>query len=345
MNNLPLGKLSPEFLASLLRRYTHTDERVLVGASIGEDATIIDFGTTYLAAKTDPITFATDEIGWYAVHVNANDIAVCGGVPRWFLATILLPEAQTDERLVEDIFRQLSEACEQVGIVLCGGHTEVTYGLDHPIVVGQMLGEVAPDRLVRSGGGRPGDDLLLSKGIAIEATAIIARERGDDLAARYSEAFLARCRNMLHKPGISVLREARLAVEALPCGAIHAMHDPTEGGLATGVWEMAAASQTGVWLDGDALPVLLETRTLCTEFGLDPLGVIASGALLVALDPAYTSQLLKLWQAEGIAGAVIGRLTGAEEGMVLSQGGSRHPLPRFRRDEIARLYEDAGKRC
>jgi len=339
MGKLPLGKLDPDFLARLLNQYTRTDERILVGASIGEDATVIDFGATCLVAKTDPITFATDEIGWYAVHVNANDIAVSGGVPRWFLSTILLPEAQTDESMVENIFRQLSEACAQLGISLCGGHTEVTYGLDRPLVIGQMLGEVTKENLVRSSGGRPGDDLLLSKGIAIEATAIIAREKEAELSARHSEGFLARCRNMLHEPGISVLREARLAVEALPHHEIHAMHDPTEGGLATGVWELATASKTGVWLDGDALPILPETQVLCAAYSLDPLGVIASGSLLVALNPAYSSQVLSLWRAEGIDGAMIGKLTEASEGMTLSQYGQTRELPRFRRDEIARLFE------
>ena len=339
VSTLPLGKLEQSFLARLLSQYTRIDERILVGASIGEDATVIDFGATCLVAKTDPITFATDEIGWYAVHVNANDIAVSGGVPRWFLTTILLPEGRTDETMVETIFRQLSEACSQLGISLCGGHTEITYGLDRPLVIGQMLGEVTKDNLVRSSGGQPGDDLLLSKGIAIEATAIIAREKEGERASRHPADFWARCRNMLHEPGISVLREARLAVEALPHHEIHAMHDPTEGGLATGVWEMATASQTGVWLDCDALPILPETQILCAEYGLDPLGVIASGSLLLALNPAYSSQVLSLWQAAGIDGAVIGKLTDVGEGMTLSQYGSTYPLPRFRRDEIARLFE------
>lgn len=340
MGILPLGKLEPGFLDHLLGRYTRSDERVLVGSSVGEDATVIDFGPTCLVAKTDPITFATDEIGWYAVNINANDIAVTGGVPRWFLATILLPEGKTDEALVEDIFRQLSDACAQLNVSLCGGHTEVTYGLDRPIVVGQMLGEVGREELVTSGGGKPGDVLLLSKGIAVEATAIIAREKEEELSYRYPADFLARCRDMLHDPGISILKEARLAVESVPLHAIHAMHDPTEGGLATGVWELAVASGTGVVLDGDALPVLPETRSLCAEYGLDPLGVIASGSLLVAVDSHHSAPVLDAWWAEGIEGAVIGRLAEREAGMKLAQGGKMGELPRFRRDEIARLFEE-----
>ena len=336
---LPLGKLDHAFLGQLLSRYTHADERIVVGATIGEDATVIDFGATCLVAKTDPITFATDEIGWYAVQVNANDIAVSGGIPRWFLATVLLPEATTDEALVEELFRQLSTACADLGVALCGGHTEVTYGLDRPIIVGQMLGEVERDRLIATGGGRPGDDLLLSKGIAIEATAIIAREKATELSDEYSPAFLARCREMLHRPGISIVREARLALETIPFQAIHAMHDPTEGGLATGLWEMATASGAGLRIDSHALPILPETTALCARYGLDPLGIIASGSLLLALDPHYTPQVLAAWRDAGIAGARIGQLTDPAEGMTMVTGACLRDLPRFRRDEIARLFE------
>jgi hydrogenase expression/formation protein HypE len=340
MGTLPLGKLEPGFLDHLLGKYTRSDERVLVGSSVGEDATVIDFGATCLVAKTDPITFATDEIGWYVVHINANDIAVTGGVPRWFLVTLLLPEGKTDETSVEGIFLQMSDACAQLNVSLCGGHTEVTYGLDRPIVVGQMLGEVEREKLVTSGGGKPDDVLLLSKGIAVEATAIIAREKEEELSHRYPADFLARCRNMLRDPGISILREARLAVESVPRNAIHAMHDPTEGGVATGVWELAVASGTGVVLDGDALPVLPQTQSLCAEYGLDPLGVIASGSILVAVDSRHSASVLEAWRAEGIDGAVIGRLAKREAGMRLAQAGKMVELPRFRRDEITRLFEE-----
>ena len=103
-------------------------------------------------AKTDPITFASAQIGWYAVNVNANDIACTGATPRWFLATLLLPENLTTAALVEDIFAQIDAACAQMNITVAGGHTEITAGLGRPIVVGHMLGEVTPERLVTTDG-------------------------------------------------------------------------------------------------------------------------------------------------------------------------------------------------
>ena len=263
---LPLGKLSPELMSDLLARHTFSfpDDRVLVYPGVGEDAAVIDVGERWLVAKTDPITFATDEIGWYAVHVNANDIAAAGGVPRWFLSTLLLPEGQADQALVERIMGQIAAACRSLGVVPCGGHTEVTYGLDRPIVVGVMLGDVVPGKLVRSSDVQVGDVILITKGVAVEGTAIMAREREQELASRFSAEFLARCKGFLHDPGISVVRDARLAASA---ASVHAMHDPTEGGVATGLWELAMASGVGIEVDAASVPVFEETRLLCEALG------------------------------------------------------------------------------
>jgi hydrogenase expression/formation protein HypE len=336
---LPLGKLPAEYLADLLSRYAHVDERVVVGPGIGVDATAIEFGDRLLVAKTDPITFATDEIGRYAVNVNANDVACLGATPRWFLATLLLPAGLADRSLTERIFAQLSAACRALGVSLCGGHTEITYGLERPIVVGQMLGEVARDDLVLPGGAQVGDVVVLTKGIAVEGTAIIARERGVDLAGRFPAEFLARCRDFLRQPGISVVRDAQVATA---CARVHAMHDPTEGGLATGLWELAQAAEVGLLVDQEEITVLPETATLCAEFDLDPLGVIASGALLVVVAPQDGERVIIHLQEAGITAKIIGRVVVPGEGVMLKTSrrfANLREVPRFPRDEITRLFE------
>ncbi len=227
MSVLKPGKLPPDLLQHLLTSYTSADPRVIVGPAVGEDAAIIEMGERYLIAKSDPITFATDAIGYYAVVVNANDIATRGGQPKWFLATLLLPERTTSVTLVESIFAQIAQACQSLGITLVGGHTEVTYGLDRPIVAGHMLGEVDPAALITTAGARIGDILLLTKGICIEGASIMARERAQDLSRLgVDEAVIQRARNFLFEPGISVVRDAHIAIGA---GRVHAMHDPTEG--------------------------------------------------------------------------------------------------------------------
>ena len=332
----PTGKLPQTVLARLLDQYGRSDERVLVGPRIGEDCAVIDFGETYLVAKTDPITFATEEIGWYAVHINANDIATMGAEPKWFLVTILLPEG-ADESLAERIFQSLHRAATEVNIALCGGHTEITYGLDRPLLVGQMLGEVRKDRLVQSSGAQRGDAILLTKGLAIEATAIIAREKTQHLRRQFDEAFIQRCARYLHEPGISVLREARIACEI---GSVHAMHDPTEGGVATGLRELALASHMGMEIFRERLFLSDESRLLCETFHLDPLGVISSGSLIILVPPEHTHRVRNAIHEAGIRCEWIGTITEAEHGLHMLDNRGSEPLPIFERDEIARLFEE-----
>lgn len=333
---LPVGKLKLEQLRRLLHAHvTITDPRVIVGPEIGEDAAVIDMGAAYLVAKTDPITFVADDIGWYAIVINANDLATRGATPKWFLATLLLPEGKTTEAMVEAIFAQLAAACRRYRITLCGGHTEVTYGLDRPIVVGQMLGEVAKDRLVRTAGARVGDDILLTKGVAVEATSIIARVKGEELSRKYSPQFLDACRDFIYTPGISVVEDAMTAVESV---RVTAMHDPTEGGVATGLHELAEAAGAGVHVEYEAIPFFPETLELCGQYALDPLGIIASGSLLLTVDPAETSTLLSAFAARQIQASVIGRMLPASEGRRLWKDGHSVDLPFYHQDELTKIF-------
>jgi hydrogenase maturation factor len=331
---LPLGKLKIDLLQQILPQ-PHRDARVIVGPKIGEDAAVIDFGETYLVAKTDPITFATDEIGWYLVCVNSNDIATMGAIPKWLLTTVLLPENRTTEDLVRRIMEQINTACEHFDITLCGGHTEITYGLDRPIVIGQMFGEVKKGGLITSSGAKAGDDLILTKGLGIEATAIIARERESDLLEKFSPTFLNRAKNYLTTPGISVLKEALIAAET---GGVDAMHDPTEGGVATAIHELAHAANLGVVVWQEKLLISEETKRLCHEFQLDPLGVISSGALLIVAEPTKSSELVSVITEHNIPCEVIGRLLPSDGGCWIEAAGQHRLLPIFETDEITKIF-------
>ncbi len=333
---LPLGKLKIDLLQQLLPQ-PHRDPRVIVGPKIGEDAAVIDFGESYLVAKTDPITFATDEIGWYLICVNSNDIATMGAIPKWLLTTILLPENQTTEESVRRIMEQINTACEHFGITLCGGHTEITYGLDRPIVIGQMLGEVEKDRLIISSGAQVRDDLILTKGLGIEATSIIARERESELLEKFSLTFLNRAKQYLTSPGISVLEEALIAAGT---GGVHAMHDPTEGGVATAIHELTQAANLGVVVWQDALLISDETKQLCHELDLNPLGVISSGALLIAADPTKSSEIVSAITEHNIPCEIIGQLLPPESGCWIEVDSQRCPLPIFETDEITKVFSE-----
>jgi len=338
---LDVGKLPMDFLQALLERYGGHDERLVVGPQVGEDAAVLDVGERYLVVKSDPITFATDEIGSYVVHVNANDIATMGARPRWLLLTLLLPERQTDRAAVEEIFFQVSQVCRALGITLCGGHTEITYGLDRPIAVGLMLGEVEKADLVCTAGAQAGDDVILTKGIAIEGTAVLARELGDQLAAQVGGELVVRGRRFLKEPGISVMRDAEIACRA---GRPHAMHDPTEGGLATGLWELAQASGNGIVVDLAKVHLFPETVAFCRAFDLNPLGVIASGALLVTAAPEESARMAEALMAAGIGATIIGQVVDGPPVVRMKTADGLLPLPTFERDELAPLFGQSAWR-
>jgi len=325
------GKLPAALLAAVIRQRGAKDESVIVGPAFGEDAAVIDLGSHYLVLKSDPVTFTASEIGWYAVHVNANDVAVMGARPRWFQPTIILPP-RCRARLPLTIARDIHRAARSLGIAVTGGHTEVSDAVCKPIVAGDMQGLVARDRLILSSGARPGDVLVMSKWAGIEGTSIIAREHpraarrllgvaGRDSAARFH-----------HRPGISVVRDARIAARH----RVTALHDPTEGGVAAGIYELAAASGCRLVVDLDEVPVHPYTRGLCEYFGLNPLGLIGSGALLAAVRSESAGGLLRALNRRRIPARVIGRFARGR-GVEARRAGR---LVRFRwseRDELTRL--------
>ncbi|MBM4437366.1 MAG: hydrogenase expression protein [Actinobacteria bacterium] len=333
--SLPAGKLPLDLLRALLHGLPRGDPSVVVGADIGTDAAVLDLGgSELLVAKTDPITFATIDAGRYLLAVNANDLATTGGAPRWLLVTALLPEGISRET-VTSLFVSLTAACARGGVSLIGGHTEITVGLPRPIVLGALLGTVARDRLVRTSGARPGDAILLTGGIAVEGTALLAREHAPALrAAGVAEAVIARAAALLDTPGIEVLPAAR-ALHAT--GRVHAMHDPTEGGLAMALHELAEAAGAGLRVEADAIPVLPETAAVCAALGLDPLGLLASGALLATLAPSEVEAALARAAAAGVRATRIGAMTEPQAGRVLVAVGGERPLPAFARDELARF--------
>jgi hydrogenase maturation factor len=334
---LPVGKLPLEDLRLLLGKLPKRDSRLLIGPQVGEDAAVIDMGDRYLVVATDPITFATDHVGRYAVHVNANDIAVLGARPLWFFVVLLLPERHTTSELVRTIMTDVETACEELGVTLAGGHSEITQGLDRPILIGQMLGEVAAVRLVRKTRTATGDLILLTRGLAIEGTAILAREKSDRLRGRVDADVLARAARFLTEPGISVVSAALAAAHV--GDVVHAMHDPTEGGLATGLFELVAAAGLGLRVFREDIPVLTETDAICSVLGLDPLKLIASGALLLTVEPDGKDSVLTALGAAGIPVTVIGEVRPLSEGITIVTNGNPAPLTPAVRDEIARAFE------
>ena len=330
---MEVGKFPASLLERILAKVDISDPRVVVGPRVGEDTAVLQTSGSLLVAKSDPVTFATDQIGWYAVQVNANDVACTGGTPKWFLATLLVPERFTEDE-AEAVFDQILEACRSIDVSLVGGHSEVTYGIDRPIIMGTMLGEVEQDNLILTGGAQEGDSIVVTKGIAIEGTALLAREKASQLLqAGMSQEEIDKAAFLLSVPGISVLHDARVACAS---SQVHSMHDVTEGGLVTGLREVAKASGLGLAIEESSVPILSECQEVCEALGLDPLGLLASGALLITLPTADVPGLLTSLEGEGINGFEIGTMIEAAEGLQMVEFHGETPLPEFSRDELAR---------
>jgi len=301
---------------------------VLVGPGCGVDAAVIAVGRHRLILKADPVTFTAQRIGWHAVQVNANDVAVMGGRPAWFQPTILVPPG-TRPRVVMTIAREIDRACRLLGVAVTGGHTEVTDAVTRPVVAGDMQGPLVASRIITAGGASPGDRLLLTKAAGIEGTAILAHERAGELARALPAPLLRAAGRLRHRPGISVVPDALIAARH---GA-SAMHDPTEGGIRAGLHEIAFASRVRIGVDLDRIPVLPPTAGICRRYAIDPLGLIGSGALLVTVPAARVPGLLAAWTRAGIAGRVIGGIEPGR-GVRALRHGRRVSFPWVVRDEI-----------
>jgi hydrogenase maturation factor len=332
---LPAGKLPGDLLGRLLERHAVRDERVLIGPGTGRDAAAIRFGDSALVVKSDPITFPTDRPAHHLVHINANDIACQGATPKWLLVTALLPHGIATAEMASELFAELNRCAAEVGVEVVGGHTEITIGLDRPILVGTMIGETAVDRLVDPRTARPGDRLLMTKTAGIEGKAILASEFGAVLRERGTpDRTIATAKSMIFEPGISVLVEARALVEE---NAVSALHDPTEGGIVTALRELATVAESGLVVSRDAIPVAETTRVVTDALGVDPLGMLASGSLLAAVPKERMQAAEDALQRAGVPFAWIGKLTPPQAGMRLRTGATETDLPEFIVDEVARI--------
>jgi len=329
---LRTGKLPPELLRRMLKHRGAEDDSVVLGPSIGEDAAVVRLGKDLLVLKTDPVTYAADMIGWYAVNVNANDIATRGAKPAWFQATVLLPPG-SEEELVESIFKQISDAAKALGIAVTGGHTEVTPGIDRPIVVGDLHGLLGRRKPVTTSGAQVGDLLVMTKSAGIEGTALIARERREELLKTIDRNTVDRASKYLFKPGLSIVRESAVALEF----GVSSMHDPTEGGVSMGVFEMAAASGKSFEFYPEEVVVGKETSMVCQRYGLDPMGLLGSGALLATFSPGKADAYVRKVRSMGMDAAVVGKVIGGRGRSRAVVGGRITPLSSSERDEVLRV--------
>ena len=338
MSFLP-GKVPTKILEQIVfRNLGAKRDDVVLSPSIGEDAAIVQAGNQLLAVSSDPITGAEEWLGWLAVHVSANDVATRGVQPRWFNSIILLPKNST-AKLVEKICTQMDKAASQLNVAIIGGHCEVTPGIEHPIVTGCAIGVAEEGKYVTCGGARIGDRIILTKGTGIEGTAILASDRRAELLKVFDKNFLNQAENFFEK--ISVVKDA---LTAFRTGGVSAMHDPTEGGVAGGLHELADAANIGFNVHEEKILVPEETRKICAHFDVDPLQLISSGSLLIVAEESKTDKIISSLSKNGVQSSIIGEVTEPSLGRnLMTKAGEKTKLVRPVSDHLWRALAKPAK--
>ena len=329
-------KLPPDLLSKyVFSRVGVKDPDVLVGPSYGEDAAIIRVGKKLLVVHCDPITGAVENIGWLAVHIACNDIAVRGAKPRWVLPIIYLPFG-TSEEAIDKITRQIDKATKELNIMVVGGHTEYTYGLDRVMIAMTAMGVCEGEKYIITGGAKPGDLVLMTKAVAIEGTSILASDFEELLKEKgVPPNIITRAKEFVRE--ISVVKEALLLSKV----GVNSMHDPTEGGVVAGLAEIAYASKVLIRIWESKIPIRPETEVICKALEVDPLKLISSGVLLATASPEATEEGISLLREHGIKCKVIGEVMEGEGLAVVRKSGTVEEYEAYVEDELLRIWRES----
>ncbi len=327
---LPPGKIPIDILKDVVFKNLGAERNeVVLGPAAGIDGAILDVGSKNAIVSMDPITGAVERIGWEAINVNANDVATFGVEPAFFFSCLMLPE-NSDSKIVETVSTQMNKAAKELGIAIVGGHCETTPGLTNPIVVGCVMGLTEKGKYVTAAGAKTGDKLILTKSAGIEGTAILATDREEQLKKVFNASILESSKNFYSQ--ISVVKDALTAYRA---GEVHAMHDPTEGGILNGIHEMADAANLGVKVLEEKIAVEPETAKICRYYEIDPLQLIGSGALLIAAESHAAERIIDALSDEHIYADVIGEFNPyPNKRILINKDDTAEMLPRPISDHI-----------
>ncbi|HIZ08705.1 MAG TPA: AIR synthase family protein [Candidatus Eubacterium avistercoris] len=315
-----IGKLPENVLKRSVFKQLHTKRKeVLQGAGVGEDCAAMLLGADEMfVVSTDPITGTTQDIGRMGMLVTLNDLASAGAEPVGVLLTALLPENITEPQ-IRQIMQQIDGECEKYHVQVMGGHTEITRAVNQPVLTVTGIGKALKGKMISTGGARPGDDMVITKWIAIEGTVILAKEKEMELLDRFPKNMIEEAKKM--EKYLSVVPEAAVAVRS----GVSAMHDVTEGGIFGALWEMAEASGVGLEIDLKKIPVRQESIEICEYFGINPYELISSGSMLIAASDG--NMLVRNLEKEGIPAAVVGKAMEGNDRILINDGEVRFLEP------------------
>ena len=327
---LKIGKIPPDILKSSVYPYTgKLRKEVLVHSGLGEDCSIIDFGDKVAVLSTDPITGADNSSSHLSVYVSCNDIAACGAKPIGILVTLLLPVG-SNEKILKDLMKGIHEAANDIGIEVLGGHSEITPAVTKPVISATAIGVTSKDKIVTSSGAKTGDDVIVTKSLGLEGTAILALDYEEYLKGKVPQSVIDKAQNLIKS--ISVINEGIIASDI----GVSAMHDITEGGLLSACHEVAEASGVGIRIFRDSLPILPETLDICKIFDINPLGLISSGSMLICTP--IGDKVLEALKSQSISATKIGKVIDSGN-FIVSQEEERDIIP-LERDELFKAIEN-----
>ncbi len=335
-------KLAVEELLKILEALKPTDPAVVVGPEVGEDAAVVDLGDELaLVTHPDPISGALEFLGYLAVHVPANDVAVTGARPKYFMPVILISEG-TSLDAVSKVVNDMRKALWEVGGYVVGGHTEVTDAVTHPLVIMTAMGLARKESIVRTSGAKPGDVVIMTKTAGIEGTAVLASDFKEELLRKGVPQRVV-------KEGEALIRQVSVVKEALTLakyGLANSMHDPTEGGVVGGLTEIAYASNISIIVDETKIPLNPVTKLLASAMRVDPLKMLSSGALLATVPKDKVGDALRVIREEArVDATVVGRVVERSDyllRLIHADGSAEEFRSPHVTDEIMKLWLEAG---
>ena len=323
------GKLKESVLKrSVLKQLHKRRDDVIVAPAIGGDYGAISVtDDVAVVLSSDPVTLTKESIGSTAIIAACNDVACSGAVPCGVSVTMILPTSCNEEE-VRDVMKDLDKACEACGVDIISGHTEVSRAVKEPFVIVTAMGTVLKKDMVHSSHVKPGMDIVATKWVGLEGTAILACEKEEELRTRYAQPFIDKAK--VFRQMMSILPEAAVAVQS---GA-SAMHDVSEGGIFGALWELAESAGVGLEIDLKKIPIRQETIEICEFFDLNPYKLLSGGSLLIATEDG-NGLVMELEKAD-IPAAIIGKATDSNNRVLINED-ERRFLETAQTDELYQI--------
>ncbi|WP_350343897.1 AIR synthase family protein [Proteinivorax tanatarense] len=300
---MKIGKIPSDALKRIIySNISNNRPEVMVRPNIGEDCSVIDFDKYGAVISTDPITGTTNDIGSLAVHINCNDIASNGVEPLGIMLTILAPPETTEEDLAK-VMADANKAAASINVEILGGHTEITTAVNQMVISGTAIGRQLKDKVILSKGAQVGDAVIMTKHAGLEGASIISNDLEDKLKSTLTQDEIKNAQSFAKD--ISVVKEGVIAGNI----GTSSMHDVTEGGVLGALWELAEASQLGIKVFSEQIPLKKETKTICEFFSINPFKLISSGVMIMTISEDKVKLLLDSLKNEKIDATVIGKIT------------------------------------